>query len=306
MLDQITPLILTYNEAPNIARTLANLSWANEIVVVDSFSDDETVAIASSFPRVRVVQRQFDCHRNQWEFGLRETGIVTPWVLALDADYVVSPKLVDELQTLRPDPSVAGYRASFIYCVGGKKLRSGIYPPVTVLYRREAASYVQDGHTQRVAVTGVIEELKSPVFHDDRKSLRRWFSSQSRYTKLEAQKLMAADAEELGFTDRIRRWWFVMPPAMLVYCLAVRGGVLDGWGGIYYAFQRVTAESMLSAALMKRQVVFSRRDAKRAKEAKKAERRLGALVLLFAPLRENFHVHSRYQRVSRRRGGGHY
>ena len=89
MLDQITPLILTYNEAPNIARALAGVSWAKDIVVVDSFSDDETVAIAKSFPQVRVFQRTFDNHRNQWEFGLKETGITTPWVLALDADYVV-------------------------------------------------------------------------------------------------------------------------------------------------------------------------------------------------------------------------
>src|ERR1044072_1900909 len=103
MLELITPLILTYNEAPNIARVLQGLSWAKEIVVVDSFSDDETVKIATSFPNVRVVQRAFDNHRNQWEFGLKETGISTPWVLALDADYVVSEELVAELDQLQPE-----------------------------------------------------------------------------------------------------------------------------------------------------------------------------------------------------------
>ncbi|HEU5130546.1 MAG TPA: glycosyltransferase, partial [Pyrinomonadaceae bacterium] len=93
MLTDITPLILTYNEAPNIARSLSALTWANDIVVVDSFSDDDTVAIARSDSRVRVFQRAFDTHRNQWEFGLKETGISTPWVLALDADYVLSDEL---------------------------------------------------------------------------------------------------------------------------------------------------------------------------------------------------------------------
>src|SRR4026208_66795 len=136
-LHRITPLILTYNEAPNIARALGRLSWAREIVVVDSFSDDETCEIASSFPRVRVVQRTFDCHRNQWEFGIRETGISSPWVLALDADYVVSEAFVAELATIQPGAATAGYRANFVYCVKGRELRSGIYPPVTVLYRRE-------------------------------------------------------------------------------------------------------------------------------------------------------------------------
>src|ERR1041385_1698853 len=159
MLDQITPLILTYNEAPNIARALAGLSWAKEIVVVDSFSDDETVAIAKSFANVRVEQRVFDNHRNQWEFGLKETGITTPWVLALDADYVVSNDVAAEIEQLRPEEGIDAYRASFVYCINGKRLRSGIYPPVTVLYRRDAATYVQDGHTQRVALPGTIEEL---------------------------------------------------------------------------------------------------------------------------------------------------
>jgi glycosyltransferase involved in cell wall biosynthesis len=223
------------------------VSWAKDIVVVDSFSDDETVTIAKATPQVRVFQRTFDNHRNQWEFGLKETGITTPWVLALDADYVVTNELVEEIEQLQAD--AAAYRANFVYCINGKKLRSGIYPPVTVLYRRDAASYVQDGHTQRVAVQGAIGELRAPLMHDDRKSLRRWFRSQARYTELEAQKLLAADATELALADRMRRWIVVVPPVMFVYCLIVRGGILDGWQGFYYAFQRTVAELMLSINL---------------------------------------------------------
>ena len=249
MLDQITPLILAYNEAPNIARSLGALSWAKDVVVVDSFSDDETVAIAKSVPRVRVFQRAFDTHRNQWEFGLKETSIETPWVLALDADYVLSDEVITELKNLTPDAQTAGYRANFVYCIKGKKLRSGIYPPVTVLYRRDAATYVQDGHTQRVELEGATEDLHAPIFHDDRKSLKRWFNSQSKYTELEAQKLRAADPAQLDLADRLRRWRFVVPPVMLVYCLIVRGGILDGWAGFYYAFQRAMAEAMLSHRL---------------------------------------------------------
>lgn len=246
MLDQITPLILTYNEASNIARTLAAVNWANDIVVLDSFSDDETVTIAKSVPHVRVFQRAFDSHRNQWEFGLKETGISTPWVLALDADYVLSNELIAELKELRPNDQTAGYRANFVYFIKGRKLRSGIYPPVTVLYRRDAATYVQDGHTQRVALEAVIEDLHAPMFHDDRKSFKRWFNSQAKYTELEAQKLRAADPAQLELADRLRRWRIVVPPVMLVYCLFVRGGIFDGWAGFYYAFQRAMAEAMLS------------------------------------------------------------
>jgi len=250
MIDQITPLILTCNEAPNIGRTLAALSWARDIVIVDSFSDDATLEIAASFPQVRVFQRAFDSHRNQWEFGLRETGIKTPWVLALDADYVVTSESLAELQTLQPDQSTAGYRARFAYCVHGKKLRSGIYPPVTVLYLREAASYVQDGHTQRVVIDGHVAELNSSLLHDDRKPLRQWFYSQTRYGELESQRITNSDPKTLNFKDRVRLWFVVLPPAVMFYVVFIRGGILDGWPGLYYAFQRTLAELILSLYLL--------------------------------------------------------
>jgi glycosyltransferase involved in cell wall biosynthesis len=248
MLDQVTPLILTYNEAPNIGRTLESLGWARDVVVVDSFSDDETLEIVSSFPNVRVFQRAFDSHRNQWEFGLRETEIKTPWVLALDADYVVPSEAVAELKRIKPDTTTAGYQAKFIYCIHGRALHSGIYPPVTVLYRREAAAYVQDGHTQRVVVAGQVKPLQAPLQHDDRKPLRRWLNSQARYAELEGERISKREA--LDFTDRLRLCFVVLPPAIFFYCLIVRGGVIDGWRGFYYAFQRALAELMLSLYLI--------------------------------------------------------
>ena len=257
MLEQITPIILTYNEAANLGRTLQALTWAREIVVVDSFSDDETLEIASSFPQVRVCQRVFDSHRNQWEFALRDTGIKTQWVLALDADYILTNDALAEVKSLAPTAAVSGYQARFNYCLNGKELRSGIYPPVTVLYRREAASYIQDGHTQRVVVAGRTEELRTPLLHDDRKPLRRWLYSQTRYAELEGEKLLTTNREALNFRDRVRLSFMVAPPAMLFYCLFVRGGIFDGWRGLYYAFQRALAELMLSLYLLDARCTFS-------------------------------------------------
>jgi glycosyltransferase involved in cell wall biosynthesis len=250
MLDQITPLVLTYNEAANIGRTLEQLRWARDIVVVDSFSNDETLEIISSFPQARVYQREFDSHENQWNFGLKETAIESEWVLALDADYVLTEECSIELGALTLSDEISGYRAAFIYCIYGKRLRSGIYPPVTVLYRRSAGGYVLDGHTHKLKLKGRVENLRSPILHDDRKPLSRWFAAQSRYTKLEAEKLLSTAVANLSWTDRLRRWRLVAPPAMLFYCLLVRGGVFDGWAGFYYAFQRALAELMLSLYLI--------------------------------------------------------
>jgi len=250
MLEKITPLVLTYNEAANIGRTLEQLRWAKDIVVVDSFSNDQTLEIAGSFPHVRVFEREFDTHEQQWNFGLSETGISSEWVLALDADYVLTEEFSAELRTLPAPAAISGYRARFIYCINGKRLKSGVYPPVTVLYRRDRAGYEQDGHTHRVNVSGRIENLSAPILHDDRKPLARWLETQSRYTRLEANKLLSAKASELSWTDRVRGWRLVAPAAMLVYCLIIRGGVLDGWAGFYYAFQRSLAELMLALYLI--------------------------------------------------------
>lgn len=250
MLESITPLILTYNEAPNIGRTLAQLSWARDIVVVDSFSDDETLEIVSSFPQARIFQRKFDSFASQCNFGLTETEMSTDWVMSLDADYELTPELVAEIGALQPTADVVGLRASFTYCILGRRLRSGIYPPVTVLFRKSKAFYKQDGHAHRVALDGLIENLRAPILHDDRKPFSRWLEAQSRYTKLEADKLLSSDSEGLSWTDRVRCWRVVAPAAMLLYCLIIRGGILDGWAGFYYAFQRALAELMLSLYLI--------------------------------------------------------
>ena len=250
MLDHITPLVLTYNEAPNIGRTLEQLRWARDIVVVDSFSDDDTLEIVSAFPQARWFQRRFDNFAGQCNFGLTEADISTEWVLNLDADYVLTPELVAEIETLNPIDELTGFCARFVYCVYGRRLRSGVYPPVNVLFRKSKAFYRQDGHAHRVVLAGRIENLLSPILHDDRKPLSRWLQAQSRYTRLEATKLLSSDFRSLSWTDRVRCWRVLAPLAVLFYCLIIRGGVLDGSAGLYYAFQRALAELMLSLYLI--------------------------------------------------------
>ncbi|MFM7368397.1 MAG: glycosyltransferase, partial [Sphaerospermopsis kisseleviana] len=71
MLEQITPLILTYNEAPNIDRTLEKLTWAQTIIVIDSYSTDQTLEILSNYPQVTVVKRKFDSFASQCNYGLQ-------------------------------------------------------------------------------------------------------------------------------------------------------------------------------------------------------------------------------------------
>lgn len=250
MLDQITPVILTFNEAPNIGRVLDRLVWARRVVVVDSFSDDATESIAKGYPNVVFFKRAFDCHANQWNFGLRETGIDTPWVLALDADYVLPEAIVHELRSLAPPDDVAGYRARFRYCMEGIPLRGTAYTPVTVLFRRGSSEYWQDGHTQRLRTAGAISMLSAAIHHDDRKPLARWFRAQINYMNLESKAILGTPFHSLDAADRVRRLIFVAPLAMFAYCLIVKGTLLDGRPGFMYACQRAIAELILSLFLL--------------------------------------------------------
>jgi glycosyltransferase involved in cell wall biosynthesis len=248
MLNQITPVILTYNEAANLDRTLQGLTWADSIVIIDSYSDDETLIIIAEYPQVKLFQRRFDTHARQWNYGL--TQVQTEWVLSLDADYGVSSELVAELAQLEPTAAIDSYWISFKFCIFGKPLQGAILPPREALFRRSNATYIDDGHTQLLQSTGCSGRLQAAIHHDDRKSLGRWLWAQDRYATLEVQKLMNSPTEALGLNDRIRQAKVIAPFAVLIYCLILRKGILSGWHGWFYAFQRMIAEMILSARLI--------------------------------------------------------
>ncbi len=245
-------MILTLNEEANIGRTLAKLTWARRILIVDSGSTDRTLEIVRQYPQVVVLRRDFDSAAAQCNFGLAH--IDSNWVLSLDADYELSDELISEIGRLRPAGSICGFWAKFVYRIFGRTLRASVYPPRTVLYRRSAAAYVDEGHTQRVRVNGELSHLNCPIYHDDRKPIARWFSSQARYASLEASHLLSRDVSKLGHVDRVRLLILPAPFLMFLYALFIKRCLLDGWSGWYYAFQRVCAETMLSIELLDRRL----------------------------------------------------
>jgi glycosyltransferase involved in cell wall biosynthesis len=255
-MEDLTALILTYNEEANIARALSSVSWIPHVVVIDSGSTDKTIEIAKDYPNVAVVHRAFDTFANQCNFGLSQ--IKTEWVLSLDADYVLTPDLIAEVRALRPTSDVAGYAAEFRYCIFGRPLRSSLYPARTILYRRQLAQYRDEGHGHRVVVRGEIKKLAGKIDHDDRKPLSRWIYEQDRYAKIEARHLLGADdggqkseaTRHLKVQDKLRKMIFIAPIIMPIYLLFGRGLVLDGWRGWYYVAQRTIAELLLSIRLL--------------------------------------------------------
>jgi glycosyltransferase involved in cell wall biosynthesis len=252
LLEQITPLILTFNEAPNIRRTLEKLAWAKQILVMDSFSTDETLEIIKSFPQVHALQRRFDQHATQWNFGVDQ--VETSWILALDADYILPENFVAELESLHLGSEWSAYYGRFRYCIYGRPLRGTLYPSRAVLLRKDRCRYIQDGHTQRLQINGQTSSLRSVIDHDDRKSLSRWLWAQDLYAALEATKLSGASPHKLSLPDKLRRKMIVAPFLVFFYTLLGKGLIWDGWAGWYYVLQRTFAEILLSLRLIEQKL----------------------------------------------------
>jgi glycosyltransferase involved in cell wall biosynthesis len=247
----ITGLVITFNEAPNIRRVLSHLTWLERVIVLDSGSTDETLAICADFKNVEIVHRAFDGFASQCNHGL--SLVQSEWCLSIDADYVVPPETAAEMQQAVRDPNVDGHEAELVYCIRGQRLARAILPPRTVLFRTKCGRYIQDGHAHRLQLDGNVARLEHPVLHDDRKPMKRWLSSQDTYATQEAEKLRSTPWDELAFSDRVRRLVVVAPWLVPAYYLVARQGLRDGWAGLDYAAQRAIAELVLAIKLIERE-----------------------------------------------------
>ncbi len=245
----VTAVIITFDERENIERTLDALQWVRSVLIVDSCSTDGTTELAqSSHANVRVLRRPFDSFAAQCNFALAQVD--SEWVLSIDADYVITKDLATEISALSPPKDVAGYCAAFSYHVFGRPLRTTIYPPRTVLYRKALARYEDEGHGHRVTVAGDVRHLLYKIDHDDRKPLSRWIRSQDHYSVVEARHLLSVPKATLTAQDRLRLRIYVAPAVMFFYLLFIKRFLLDGWPGWYYVMQRTVAEMLLSLRLL--------------------------------------------------------
>lgn len=250
MLDQITPVVLTWNEAANIGRTLSALSWAKRVVMLDSGSTDGTERIARAHPNVDWHVRPFDDHATQSNFALDNLLSGAPWTMFLDADHVLTPALVEEIARLAPAAATSGFRARFRYCVDGRPLRGTLYPARVVLFRPERGRFAQEGHAHWLRLEGDLEELREWALHDDRKPRHDFVATQRKYARMEARWLSSQPLAALGWADRARRLLVLAPWLAPLVALFARGVALDGAAGWRYAGERALAESFIARELL--------------------------------------------------------
>lgn len=182
----LSVVVLTYNEERNIARCLGSVAWADEILVVDSFSTDTTLEIAGR-AGARILQHPYDGYSRQLEFGVANTN--HQWILVLDADEEVSSDLQREIQTaLDSAPEhVAGYEIPrHVYFLGRWIDHGGWYPDYQFrLFRKGVARPVhREIHSGYVA-DGAKERLRGRIFHYTYRTLYDYLHRINQYTTFE-------------------------------------------------------------------------------------------------------------------------
>ncbi len=224
----ISVVIITLNEEANIARAIASVSWASEVLVYDSGSKDQTVAIAQKMG-AKVVQGEwlgFGPTKNKaTQLALHD------WILSIDADEVVSNELQAEIQRkfLELKPNVA-YQLPRLSNYLGHWIRFGGWYPdrQTRLFNRKFSQWNSAEIHEKVEATQ-LEILNHPLQHYVFKSIEHQVQTNNRYSSLLAQKMQQKNKSFSWFH------FLTKPTVKFIECYFVKLGFLDGWVGYLIA-----------------------------------------------------------------------
>ena len=225
----LTVTVITKNEAQNIQACLGSVSFADQLVVLDSGSTDATLEIASGAGAEVSVN-------SDWQgFGVQKNRALAmarnDWVLSLDADERVPPALRAEIETAiaAPQFDVYAFPRLSSYC-GQNMLHSGWYPDrVTRLFRRNAAQFSDDLVHESILTSRAVGQLESPLLHESFRSLEEVLEKVNRYSSAGAQSLQSRGRRSsVGRALGHGLWAFIR-----TYLL--RLGFLDGRMGLVLA-----------------------------------------------------------------------
>ena len=235
----ISVTIITHNEAERIGACIDSVSWADEIIVVDAGSSDDTQEISRKRGAL-LIQHSWQGYAAQKNFALSKAS--HSWILSLDADECVSPELSGEiLSVLSDDAPAEGYRISRKNIFFGRWLRHGdLWPDYQLrLFRRDVGSFNEKSVHESVVVEGRVGVLSSPLEHYSYESLFDYFQRQVKYARLSAEDLFSSGVRP-GIVDFVIRplWRFFKS---YILKMGLRDGVYGLWvsvGSAYYAFMR--------------------------------------------------------------------
>lgn len=235
MTNTLSVAIVAHNEAENLDRTLASIAWADEIILVDSGSTDDTLDIAKKH-NARTFQEPWKGYGGQVNSALDKC--TNPWILNLDADEVVTPELASEIQTLLAgNPAFHGYTVPRLNFIFGRWMRhGGLYPDRKLrLFRKGFARLREDTEPHATPKpTGRVGHLrKGDLLHFQYPTLDAYIEHMHRYSTASIPMMVAQNKTSptpLAFVGAT-----VLNPALtFLYNYVFRMGFLDGLEGLTF------------------------------------------------------------------------
>lgn len=230
--ENLTALIITCNEEKNIKVLLDDLSFADEIIVVDSFSSDQTFEIASSYNNVKTVQRTFDNFAFQRNYALSLAS--HPWILFIDADERLTPELKQEICTvIEQKNNVSAYNMKRNFMFENSKLRfSGWQTDKIIrLFKKENAFYNTEKIVhEKLVVKGEIKTLKNKLIHYSYSNYEDYKQKMLFYGKLKAQEEFTKNTKPNFYH------FYIRPVYQFMNQYVLRLGFLDGKKGIVICY----------------------------------------------------------------------
>lgn len=225
-MEKLSVIIPTFNEAENIEECLTSVTWADEVLVVDSFSSDRTLEIARRFTQ-RIIQRDYINSASQKNWALPQAA--HRWVMVVDADERVTPELRDEIRTLLArGPDRSGYVIRRVNHFLGRRIRYGGWARDRVLrlWDRTKGKYQEKEVHADVEVSGSVGELQHPLLHITFRSWDSYLYKVDRYTSWGADEYLKK-GRRATVLDLIFR-----PPARFLKRYIFQLGFLDGIPGL--------------------------------------------------------------------------
>lgn len=228
----LSALIITYNEEKHIKEVLHDLDFADEIIVVDSFSTDRTVELAQSFEKVKVIQHQFVDYTTQRNFAIDCAR--NPWILFLDADERFTDALKEEvIETIQQKDASSAYLFYRTFIFEDQKLNYSGWQTDKIfrLFQKDKARYTVERLVhEKLTVNGAIGKLKNKLIHFSYTDYETYKGKMESYGKFKAK-------EEFFKGVKPNFYHFYLHPAYkFLYQFLVRLGFLDGKKGVIICY----------------------------------------------------------------------
>jgi glycosyltransferase involved in cell wall biosynthesis len=224
----ISVVIITFNSEFALEKVLTAVSWANEIIIVDSGSTDNTLEIARKFG-INVIYHKFEGYGTQKHFACSLAK--NDWVLSIDDDEVVTESLKKELETIDfLKTEYSGFKLPISLVFLGKLLKyGGEYKKLHLrFFNKNKGNWNQSGVHEGVELTGKIGQLNEQILHYSYANLHDYFAKFNNYTSIAAQSLFDQNKTVSSFKVLTR-----FPLSFLKNYL-IKGSILDGYPGFLW------------------------------------------------------------------------